>query len=58
MSEIVDTPEVPLGRETNAIVCRPYLMTPGVFCRKAAKHRVGHIDLCPRHYAELVEEQK
>ncbi len=58
MSEIADTPEVPLGRESSVIVCRPYLMVSGLTCRRAARHRVGHIDLCPRHYHELVESKK
>lgn len=58
MKEIVDTPEVSLTRETNARVCRPYLKVPGIFCQRMATERVGHVDLCPRHYHELIEAQK
>jgi hypothetical protein len=38
--------------------CRPDQITPGISCSKPGQHRIGHIDLCDKHYQELVAEPR
>jgi hypothetical protein len=40
------------------MICRPDQITPGMSCSKPGQHRIGHIDLCDKHYQELVAEPR